>query len=46
MLTVLSSNQKDEWNKIIKSFVNWDIYYLCEYAESFQIHGDGGHYPI
>lgn len=26
---------------MVKSFKNWDIYYLWEYAESFQLHGDG-----
>lgn len=41
MLEIISSSQKIEWNNIIKSFNNWDIYYLCEYAESFQVHGDG-----
>lgn len=25
----------------MKSFANWDIYYLFEYAVSFQLHGDG-----
>lgn len=25
----------------MKSFKNWDIYYLYEYAHSFMIHGDG-----
>ncbi len=26
---------------MIKSFENWDIYYLQEYAATFQLHGDG-----
>ena len=41
MLRVYSVADKDIWNKIVKSFSNWDIYYLCEYALSFKIHGDG-----
>ena len=41
MLKVYSAADKDIWNKIVKSFSNWDIYYLCEYALSFKIHGDG-----
>lgn len=31
---------------MIKSFVHWDIYYLYEYAKSFEIHGDGEPYLI
>ncbi len=38
--------QKDEWNEIVKSFKNWDIYYLNEYAHSFFIHGDGMPYLV
>lgn len=30
-----------EWNSIVKSFKNWDIYYLYEYTESMARHGDG-----
>lgn len=33
--------EKEKWNKVVKSFKNWDIYYLQEYAASFQLHGDG-----
>lgn len=32
---------RENWNKIIKGFENWDVYYLNEYAKSLQIHGDG-----
>ncbi len=38
---LIGRTEKEKWNYIIKSFQNWDIYYLCEYAESLQIHGDG-----
>ena len=30
-----------EWNGLVKTFHNWDTYYLYEYARSFEIHGDG-----
>lgn len=40
-MELIHINQKEQWNSIVKSFPNWDIYYLNEYAESFQIHGDG-----
>lgn len=32
---------KETWNSIVKSFSDWDIYYLNEYACSMQLHGDG-----
>lgn len=41
MLTVMDVQKKLQWNDYVKSFKNWDIYYLCEYAESFALHGDG-----
>ncbi len=41
MINVVSVDEKEKWNQIVKSFNNWDIYYLNEYAHSFQIHGDG-----
>lgn len=30
-----------EWNPLVKSFPDWDIYYLYEYARSLEMHGDG-----
>ena len=30
-----------KWNELVKSFENWDVYYLFEYAHSFYLHGDG-----
>ena len=41
MLKVYDKSEKDAWNEIVKSFWNWDIYYLYEYAYSFMLHGDG-----
>lgn len=38
---VISSKQNRRWNEIVHSFLHWDIYYLNEYAHSFEIHGDG-----
>ncbi len=38
---VVSSQQNSRWNEIVRSFAHWDIYYLNEYAHSFEIHGDG-----
>lgn len=38
---VIPSKQNSRWNEIVHSFAHWDIYYLNEYACSFEIHGDG-----
>lgn len=40
-LEIITSNQAEEWNKIVKSFKDHDVYYLIDYAKAFQIHGDG-----
>lgn len=40
MLIITTENEK-KWNEIVKSFVNWDIYYLCKYTKSLELHGDG-----
>lgn len=40
-MKVLTIEEADEWNEIVKSFKQWDVYYLCEYAKSLQLHGDG-----
>ena len=41
MLRIVTTSEKDKWDKIVRSYENWDIYYLCEYAEMFRVHGDG-----
>lgn len=41
LLTVYNASQAPKWNAIVKSFSNWDIYYLYEYAHSLMVHGDG-----
>lgn len=38
---VCGENCTNEWNNIVKSFAEWDIYYLYEYTESMVLHGDG-----
>lgn len=40
-MEVINVDEKEKWNAIIMGFPKWDIYYLVEYAKSFQIHGDG-----
>lgn len=41
MLEIITADKRENWNSIVKSFNNWDIYYLNEYAVAFQLHGDG-----
>lgn len=41
MMYVIKWNDKEEWNRQVHSFKNWDVYFLCEYAVSLMLHGDG-----
>ena len=40
-LQVLTLEQAENWNQIIRSFSLHDVYYLSTYVKAFQIHGDG-----
>lgn len=31
----------EKWDEIVKSFPNYDVYYLSGYVKAFQVHGDG-----
>lgn len=41
MLTVYSIDQAEQWDLIVKSFREYDVYWLSGYVKGFQIHGDG-----
>lgn len=41
MLSVISIDESNKWNEIVRSFGNYDVYYLYEYTKAFKIHGDG-----
>ena len=41
MLNVYSMMQRDEWDSVVKSFHQFDIYYLSGYVKAFELHGDG-----
>lgn len=41
MLEVLTIEQSNKWDEIVKSFRDYDVYYLSGYVKAFQIHGDG-----
>ena len=41
MLEILTIEQSNKWDEIVKSFEDYDVYYLSGYVKAFQIHGDG-----
>lgn len=41
MIKVYGIEQSYEWDEIVKSFSNYDVYYLSGYVKAFMIHGDG-----
>lgn len=41
MLTVYSIDQSEQWDAIVRTFKNHDVYWLSGYVKAFQIHGDG-----
>ena len=40
-LKVLTLEQSEEWDNIVRSFSNYDTYWLSGYVKAFKIHGDG-----
>ena len=41
MIEIFDIEQNAQWDKIVRSFQEWDVYYLSGYVKAFQIHGDG-----
>lgn len=41
MITLIDITKPTEWDAIVKSFTDYDVYYLSGYVKAFQIHGDG-----
>ena len=41
MISIVTLEEIEKWNHIVKSFKNYDIYYLSNYVKAFKIHGDG-----
>lgn len=41
MLSVIKINESKKWDNLVKTFKNYDIYYLSGYVKSFEMHGDG-----
>lgn len=40
-LTVYNLEQSEQWDVIVRSFKDYDIYWLSGYVKAFQLHGDG-----
>lgn len=40
-LQVITIENNVKWDKLVKSFRDYDVYYLSGYSRAFQIHGDG-----
>ena len=41
MIHIYNINEAKQWDEIVKSFANYDVYYLSGYVRAFMIHGDG-----
>lgn len=40
-MELVGINNRDKWDEIVKSFPNYDVYYLSGYVKAFEEHGDG-----
>lgn len=40
-LKVYTIEQSDQWDVVVRSFKEYDVYWLSGYVKAFQIHGDG-----
>lgn len=40
-LNIITIEDCKEWDRLVKTFKNYDVYYLSGYARAFQLHGDG-----
>lgn len=41
MIRIFSIEGHKEWDEIVRSFAEYDVYYLSGYVRAFEIHGDG-----
>ncbi len=41
MLTVYTLEQAEQWDAVVRSFKEYDVYWLSGYVKAFHIHGDG-----
>lgn len=41
MFSILRLNEMEKWDTLVKSFADYDIYYLSSYVKGLELHGDG-----
>ncbi len=41
MLSIYTIEKQEQWDTIVRSFANYDVYWLSGYVKAFQLHGDG-----
>lgn len=41
MINTYTLEQKDQWDAVVRSFEEYDVYWLSGYVKAFMIHGDG-----
>ena len=41
MIKTFGLLESEQWDNCVKSFSEWDVYYLSGYVKAFHIHGDG-----
>lgn len=41
MISIITLDESNKWDSIVKSFSHYDVYYLSGYTKAFKIHGDG-----
>ena len=41
MIRFIDINHSDEWDSLVRTLQNYDIYYLSGYVKAFKLHGDG-----
>ena len=41
MIQIYDMTQREEWDEIVRSFAEYDVYYLSGYVRAFEVHGDG-----
>ena len=46
MIKIIDLSHSQEWDRIVKSFAEWDVYYQSGYVKAFYIHGDGDPYLL
>ena len=46
MIKLYSLETYKEWDEVVRSFQEWDVYYLSGYVKAFHIHGDGDPYLL